>query len=93
MLWVGPAVPANTAKKRGRAEKPGLRADQCTNPLLEPQWRETQGAAAKASIALMPFEFRSVDQLDASSPRGARSPDEIYSSWSKAVAEKSHFLN
>jgi len=42
--------------------------------LHEPQWRETQGAAAKASIALMPFEFRSVDQLDASSPRGCEEP-------------------
>jgi putative ABC transport system substrate-binding protein len=35
------------------------------NPLHEPQWRETQAAAAKASIALVPFEFRSADQLDA----------------------------
>jgi putative tryptophan/tyrosine transport system substrate-binding protein len=35
------------------------------NPLHVPQWRETQTAAAKAAIALVPFEFRNTDQLEA----------------------------
>jgi putative tryptophan/tyrosine transport system substrate-binding protein len=35
------------------------------NPLHVPQWRETQAAAAKAAIALVPFEFHSPDQLEA----------------------------
>ena len=35
------------------------------NPLHVPQWRETQAAAAKAGIALISFEFRSPDQLEA----------------------------
>jgi putative tryptophan/tyrosine transport system substrate-binding protein len=34
------------------------------NPLHLPQWRETQAAAAQAAIALVPFEFRSPDQLE-----------------------------
>jgi putative tryptophan/tyrosine transport system substrate-binding protein len=34
------------------------------NPLHVPQWRETQTAAAKAGLALVPFEFRIVDQLE-----------------------------
>jgi ABC-type uncharacterized transport system substrate-binding protein len=34
------------------------------NPLHVPQWRETQAAAAQAAIALVPFEFRSPDQLE-----------------------------
>jgi ABC-type uncharacterized transport system substrate-binding protein len=35
------------------------------NPLHVPQWRETQAAAAKAAIPLVPFEFHSTDQLEA----------------------------
>jgi ABC-type uncharacterized transport system substrate-binding protein len=35
------------------------------NPLHVPQWRETQAAAAKAAIALVPFEFHNADQLEA----------------------------
>jgi putative ABC transport system substrate-binding protein len=35
------------------------------NPVHVPQWRETQAAAARAAIVLVPFEFRSVDQLEA----------------------------
>src|SRR5262249_28843853 len=35
------------------------------NPLHVPQWRETQAAAAKAAISLVPFEFHSTDQLEA----------------------------
>jgi ABC-type uncharacterized transport system substrate-binding protein len=35
------------------------------NPLHEPQWRQTKAAAAKAAIALVPFEFRSTDQFEA----------------------------
>ena len=35
------------------------------NPLHVPQWRETQAAAARAAIELVPFDFRSVDQLEA----------------------------
>lgn len=33
------------------------------NPLHAPQWRETQAAAARAAIALIPFEIHSPDQL------------------------------
>jgi len=35
------------------------------NPLHVPQWRETKAAAAQAGIALVPFEFRNPDQLEA----------------------------
>jgi putative ABC transport system substrate-binding protein len=35
-----------------------------TNPLHVPQWRETQAAAAQASVALVGFEFRSPEQLE-----------------------------
>jgi ABC-type uncharacterized transport system substrate-binding protein len=35
------------------------------NPLHVPQWRETQAAAAKTAIPLVPFEFHSTDQLEA----------------------------
>jgi len=34
-----------------------------TNPLHVPQWRETQSAATRAAVALIPFEIRSPDQL------------------------------
>ena len=34
------------------------------NPLHVPQWRESQSAAAKTGLALVPFEFHSVDQLE-----------------------------
>jgi ABC-type uncharacterized transport system substrate-binding protein len=33
------------------------------NPLHLPQWRETQSAAARAAVALVPFEIHSPDQL------------------------------
>ncbi|HEY4775234.1 MAG TPA: ABC transporter substrate-binding protein [Xanthobacteraceae bacterium] len=33
------------------------------NPLHVPQWRETQNAAARAAVVLVPFEIRSPDQL------------------------------
>jgi len=36
-----------------------------TNPLHVPQWRETQAAATKAAIALMPFEIERAGQLEA----------------------------
>jgi putative ABC transport system substrate-binding protein len=36
-----------------------------SNPLHVPQWRETQAAAARASVTLVPFEIRSSDQLEA----------------------------
>jgi ABC-type uncharacterized transport system substrate-binding protein len=42
------------------------------NPLHVPQWRETQAAAAQAAIALVPFEFRSPDQLEEAFARFAR---------------------
>jgi putative ABC transport system substrate-binding protein len=35
-----------------------------TNPLHVPQWRETQAAAAKASLALTHFEYRVPDDLE-----------------------------
>ena len=34
------------------------------NPLHVPQWRETQDAAAKASIALVPYEFHKPDDFE-----------------------------
>jgi len=43
-----------------------------TNPLHVPQWRETQAAAAQAAIALVPFEFRSPDQLEEAFAKFAR---------------------
>jgi ABC-type uncharacterized transport system substrate-binding protein len=43
-----------------------------TNPLHVPQWRDTQAAAAKASIILVPFEFRRVDQLEEAFAQFAR---------------------
>jgi putative ABC transport system substrate-binding protein len=36
-----------------------------TNPLHVPQWRETQTAAAKAGIGLVPFEIQKAEQLEA----------------------------
>jgi putative ABC transport system substrate-binding protein len=35
-----------------------------TNPLHVPQWRETQAAAARASLTLVPFEFHSPDDFE-----------------------------
>ena len=35
------------------------------NPLHVPQWRETQAAATQAKLALVPFEVRNADQLEA----------------------------
>lgn len=35
-----------------------------TNPLHAPQWRETQQAAAQASISLVPFEYRVADDIE-----------------------------
>jgi putative tryptophan/tyrosine transport system substrate-binding protein len=35
-----------------------------TNPLHVPQWRETQAAAIKAAIALVPFEIERAGQLE-----------------------------
>ena len=34
------------------------------NPLHVPQWRETQSAAARAAVTLIPFEIRDPDQLE-----------------------------
>jgi putative ABC transport system substrate-binding protein len=36
-----------------------------TNPLHVPQWRETQAAADKAGIVLVPFEIQTAEQLEA----------------------------
>ena len=36
-----------------------------TNPLHVPQWRETQAAAVKAAVALVPFEIQRAEQLEA----------------------------
>ena len=38
------------------------------NPLHVPQWRETQDAAARASIALVPYEFHKPDDFEPASP-------------------------
>ena len=35
-----------------------------TNPLHVPQWRETQSAAVKAGIAVVPFEIETAEQLE-----------------------------
>ena len=35
-----------------------------TNPLHVPQWRETQSAAVRASIAVVPFEIQTAEQLE-----------------------------
>ena len=35
-----------------------------TNPLHVPQWRETQSAAVKAGIAVVPFEIQTAEQLE-----------------------------
>jgi putative ABC transport system substrate-binding protein len=43
-----------------------------TNPLHVPQWRETQAAAAKAAITLVPFEIRAPEQLEAAFATFAR---------------------
>ena len=43
-----------------------------TNPLHKPQWRETQAAAIKAAIALVPFEIQRADQLEAAFAAFAR---------------------
>ena len=43
-----------------------------TNPLHVPQWRETQAAAARAAITLIPFEIRGPEQLEAAFAMFAR---------------------
>jgi putative ABC transport system substrate-binding protein len=43
-----------------------------TNPLHVPQWRETQAAAVKAAIALVPFEIQKAEQLEAAFATFAR---------------------
>jgi putative tryptophan/tyrosine transport system substrate-binding protein len=43
-----------------------------TNPLHVPQWRETQAAAVNAAIALVPFEIKRAEQLDAAFAAFAR---------------------
>src|SRR5262245_29099585 len=36
-----------------------------TNPLHVPQWHETQAAATKAAVSLVPFEIQRAEQLEA----------------------------
>ncbi len=43
-----------------------------TNPLHVPQWRETQSAAVKAAIALVPFEIQTAEQLETAFAEFAR---------------------
>ena len=47
-----------------------------TNPLHVPQWRDTQSAAAQASVTLLPFEYRVPDDLERAFGEFARSKAE-----------------
>jgi len=66
-----------------------------TNPLHVPQWRETQAAAIKAAIALVPFEIHRAEQLEAAFDAFAREqaeallvpPDVTFSAHRQRIAE------
>jgi putative ABC transport system substrate-binding protein len=66
-----------------------------TNPLHVPQWRETQAAAAKAAIVLVPFEIQRAEQLEAAFAAFAREradallvpPDVTFSTHRRRIAE------
>jgi putative ABC transport system substrate-binding protein len=65
------------------------------NPLHVPQWRETQAAAAKAAITLVPFELRNPDQLEEAFAVFAREradallvpPDVTFATYRRRIAE------
>ena len=66
-----------------------------TNPLHVPQWRETQAAAIKAAIALVPFEIERAEQLEAAFAMFARErvdallvpPDFMFYTHRRRIAE------
>jgi putative ABC transport system substrate-binding protein len=65
------------------------------NPLHVPQWRETQDAAARASIALVPYEFHKPDDFEAAFTAFAQAkaeallvpPDTTFASYRARIAE------
>jgi len=66
------------------------------NPLHVPQWRETQAAAAKVSLALVHFDYRVVDDLDRAFEHFAREnvdavlvpPDVTFAALRVRIAEQ-----
>jgi ABC-type uncharacterized transport system substrate-binding protein len=66
-----------------------------TNPLHVPQWRETQAAAIKAGIALVPFELQKAEQLEAAFAMFTREradallvpPDVTFNTHRRRIAE------
>jgi ABC-type uncharacterized transport system substrate-binding protein len=66
-----------------------------TNPLHVPQWRETQAAAIKAAIALVPFEIQKAEQLEAAFAMFTREradallvpPDVTFNTHRRRIAE------
>jgi putative ABC transport system substrate-binding protein len=66
-----------------------------TNPLHVPQWRETQAAAVKPGIALVPFEIHQPEQLEAAFAEFARErvdallvePDTTFITYHRHIAE------
>ena len=65
------------------------------NPLHVPQWRETQDAAARASIALVPYEFHKPDDFEAAFTAFVQAkaeallvpPDTTFASYRARIAE------
>jgi ABC-type uncharacterized transport system substrate-binding protein len=65
------------------------------NPLYLPQWRETQAAAAKASINLIRFEFRGPEELEQAFARFVQAraeallvpPDTTFATYRRRIAE------
>lgn len=66
-----------------------------TNPVHVPQWHETQAAAIKAAISLVPFEIQSAEQLETAFAAFARErvdallvpPDVTFFTYRRRIAE------
>ena len=66
-----------------------------TNPLHVPQWRETQAAAIKAAVSLVPFDIQRAEQLEAAFAAFAREradallvpPDVTFFALHRRIAE------
>jgi putative ABC transport system substrate-binding protein len=66
-----------------------------TNPLHVPQWRQTQSAATRATIALTPFEIRSPEQLQEAFTAFTQAqaeallvpPDVTFNTYGRRIAE------
>jgi len=66
-----------------------------TNPLHVPQWHETQAAAIKAAVSLVPFEIQRAEQLEAAFAAFAREradallvpPDVTFFALHRRIAE------